>query len=233
MAALLLVAAVGAYGWFVGGWPKRRAGHRYWRSLWRAGLAFGASAMLIVALLGRLGALLVIPAEFEPVAALLLNTPGFRGDPTQFQITALAGLAGGAAIGAAVAAWRLRRGKDPHMFGDVRAVLPRGRGEILPAALVGVSAAIVEELYFRLALPLLVALVTGSALAGFALSALLFSYAHRYQRWRGMVATGLAGLLQTAMYLVTGSIGFAILVHALINLNGLALRPLLFGNRRD
>jgi uncharacterized protein len=221
----LLLAVLAAYGWFVSGRPRNWPVHRYARWLFRAPIAFGLTSLLALAALGRWEAVATPPQEFMGLAGWLRTVPGFRDDPIVFQVTAIAGLVLGSAIGLIVARMRMRRGKRPPTIGDIRLVLPRSRSELFPAALLAVGAAVLEELYFRLTLPLLMALATGSATAGFALSTLLFALAHRYQRWPGVMVTGLAGLLQVALYLTTGSLVFAMLVHALINLNALVLRP--------
>ena len=58
---------------------------------------------------------------------------------------------------------------------------------------------------------------------------MLFGYAHRYQGWRGMAATTIVGSVLTMIYLVSGRLWVAMLVHAAIDLNGLVLRPMLAG----
>ena len=99
--------------------------------------------------------------------------------------------------------------------------------------MLGIAAGIVEELFFRLALPLFATLATGSASLGFALATLLFAGAHRYQGWAGMAFSGVAGALLATLYLATGELWFAMLVHVLLNLNGLVLRPAMSRPRID
>ena len=65
------------------------------------------------------------------------------------------------------------------------------------------------------------------ALLGMALATALFAYAHRYQGWAGMAASALVGVTVAILYLATGQLWFAMLVHTLLNLNALVLRPLL------
>jgi membrane protease YdiL (CAAX protease family) len=55
----------------------------------------------------------------------------------------------------------------------------------------------------------------------------MFGVAHLYQGWIGVIATTLAGLLFTGVYLATGNIWIAALLHSLLNLQALWLRPLL------
>jgi membrane protease YdiL (CAAX protease family) len=105
--------------------------------------------------------------------------------------------------------------------------MPRNRPEMVHAAMLSVAAGITEELAFRLYLPLLIALITGNALLAFAVAALLFGAMHLYQGWKGVAATMVVGLVMTAVYLMTGALWLAMLLHALIDLNGLVVRPLL------
>lgn len=92
-----------------------------------------------------------------------------------------------------------------------------------------INAGLSEELFFRLALPLLLVLVIGNVWVAFGLAAIVFGLAHLYQGLVGVVATTAVGVLLTAFYLALGSIWIAVLVHAAIDLVGLVLRPLLDG----
>ena len=115
------------------------------------------------------------------------------------------------------------------MLGDIGALMPAHRGDLGYGVAMAVTAGVAEELFFRLALPLAIAMVTGSGLAGFVLSALLFMLAHRYQGWLGMLASlGLAVVFSWA-YLATASLWVAIVLHVFVDLNSLALRPLAMG----
>lgn len=225
---LLLAALVAAYAWYLrGGGVPPGTGRiaRYHRWLRRAPLAFGASALVALAIGGRLGTLARLPAEFTALAIAARQFAGFGGGA--FKAAVLAGLGGGALLGLLLARWQLRRGRRPFTAGNIDRILPRHRGEFGWTAALGVAAGVVEELFFRLALPLFAALATGSAPFGFALATLLFAGAHRYQGWAGMTFSAVAGALLATLYLATGELWFAMLVHALLNLNGLVLRPAL------
>ena len=95
-------------------------------------------------------------------------------------------------------------------IGDIRAILPRNRGELPYGAALGLTAGIVEELLFRLALPaLLFGVLQGIPGAGalaFGIAALLFGALHLYQGPLGILFAFILGLLFTVLYLVTGSI---------------------------
>src|SRR3546814_20674576 len=97
------------------------------------------------------------------------------------------------------------------MLGDFSLLLPRGRGEMLHAAASALAAGITEELYFRLLLPLTIALVTGNALVGFAVATLLFGIAQRSHRWRGVRAPRAVGAVPAFGYLAAVVLGLALL----------------------
>lgn len=229
---LLLAGLLGAYVWYVrGGGVATGSGRvaRYRRWLRRAPLAFGASSLLALALAGRLDAVIDFPAEFARAAAQAHHLAGFGGDVFALQVAVLGGFGGGVLLGLAIGWWRKRHGKRPLIAGNLDAILPRTSGELAWTSVLAIVAGVVEELFFRLAIPLLAALATGSATIGFALALALFAFAHRYQGWSGMLFSTVAGALLTILYLATGALWFAMLVHALLNLNGLVVRPALIG----
>lgn len=230
----LLAGLIAAYAWYLrgGGVPPgtgRVARYRRWMR--RAPLAFGASAIAALAIGGQLGTLTRLPPEFSALAAEARWLAGFGG--VAFEAAVLGGLTGGALVGLLLARWRLGRGKRPFSAGNIERILPRNRGEFAWTAALGTAAGIVEELFFRLALPLFATLASGSAPLGFVLATLLFAGAHRYQGWAGMAFSGLAGALLATIYLATGELWFAMLVHVLLNLNGLVLRPAALRPRAD
>ncbi len=57
-------------------------------------------------------------------------------------------------------------------------------------ALLGASAGVVEEVFFRLYLPLLLVMAGMSAMAAFAAAVLPFALLHRYQGWIGVIVAG-------------------------------------------
>ncbi len=122
-----------------------------------------------------------------------------------------------------------RRLDEVPAIGDIRALLPRNRGELPYGAALGLTAGIVEELLFRLALPALLYGVLGSGPAAFAIAAVLFGALHLYQGPLGMVFAFVLGLLFTALYLLTGSIVAPILLHVLVDLRSLVLIPIALG----
>lgn len=219
--ALLLLAATAALGWFVRPRPApatRALRYRNWTA--RAGAAFLATSVAALALLGRGEAWWSPPPEFAGLRAML---PAMR--PADVLIGGLAGVL----IGGAVAGWRARRGGRP--IGRIGALMPRRPGELPWGAVVAVTAGMAEEPFFRLLLPLLITLVTGSAVAGFGIATLTFGALHRYQGWKGMIATTLFGGAMTALYLMSGALWLVMALHALVDLNALVVWPALARSR--
>ena len=235
LAAALLLAALAGMWWFqkgdLGEYRRfkaldddhsRRMRFRLW--LARAALAFLLPVLLGLMLLGRVDALAVMPDEFAGLAAAM--PPIFEGEAMRPML--IGGAVGGLVAGAVLARMRKRR-----PLGDVSALLPRDRRELKYTAALSVMAGLSEEAFFRLYLPLLIALVTGQVWIGFAASLVLFGAMHRYQGWTGIIATTALGAVMTGLYLMTGSLWVVMLVHALVDLNGLVVTPLVSGTLRN
>ncbi len=202
---------------------SRQKTYRLWIA--KAAIAFVLPAVIGLALLGRLDALVTVPPEFDALRTLL---PSFEGDSRVELLGMIGGSAlGGLIIGAVLATrgnWRILK-----TIGNVGSLLPRNRPEIAHAAAMSIAAGISEELAFRLFLPLLVALVSGNAFVAFGVAVAAFGAMHLYQGRAGVIATTLVGALMAAVYLMTGELWLAMVLHALIDLNSLALRPALTG----
>jgi len=231
-AALLLLAALAGIWWFQKGdlgeyrrfsalndSHSRRMRFRLW--LARSALAFLLPVLVGLALLGRSDALVVMPDEFAPVAATM---PPIFDSGKAMQGMLIGGAIGGLVVGAVLA--RLRKRKP---LGNISALLPRERREVKYAAALSIMAGVTEEAFFRLYLPLLVAMATGQTGIGFVASLILFGAMHRYQGWVGVVATTALGAVMTGLYLMTGSLWVVMLVHVLVDLNGLVVTPVLGG----
>ena len=185
---------------------------------------FGGAAVIILVLAGQFVPLLQRGVNQSPIGrwwhSLLADTGGL-----------LPGLAIGLAValvGGTIAAVVLARRSDSvPTIGDIGALLPRNRPELVLGALLSVNAGIVEELLFRLAVPALIFGATGSALAAVIGSVMLFGALHFYQGWPGIVGATVIGALLMVLYLATGSILVAIVAHALIDLRSLVLIPML------
>jgi membrane protease YdiL (CAAX protease family) len=130
-------------------------------------------------------------------------------------------LAGGAVLGIVLA----RSETEVPAIGDVQALLPRNRAELKYGAALAINAGVVEELLFRLALPVLIFGVTGSAVAAVVVSIVIFGMLHVYQGAAGIIGAVIMGAAFMTIYLATGSIAVAIVVHALFDLRSLVLIP--------
>jgi len=190
-------------------------------------LLMAGPVALSLALLGRFGALAALPLEFAGLAALLPTPEG--NDPGGMMAGVAIGLLGGLALAVFAARRKASGSKKPRTLGEFDALVPRNRREVPGALLLSINAGFSEELFFRLLLPLLIALATGSAIAGFLVSAVLFGIAHHYQGWVGVLATGVFGLVFTLIYLVTGSIWLAVALHAAVDILSLVVRPFATG----
>lgn len=236
--ALLLALCLGSLAWFI---RNDRADYRAFKLLtstadrqrryraWalRSFLLFSCAAVAALAILHRLRALVLLPAEFRP---LFQSLQPHTADARSFVSGLVFGLLGaltGSLLIALLLPLILRRRVKPVMLGDVAPLMPRNAAETWWTALLSVNAGVGEELYFRLLLPLLLVSLTGNALLAFILAALLFGAAHFYQGVVGILATTAAGAVLTALYLWTGNLWMAVAAHALLDLLGLVVRPTL------
>jgi len=173
-------------------------------------------------LAGGLSPFDTFPAAFDPAHALL--------QPPSGTVTrdAFIGMAVGVSIGLLVLGaiqWhRLKKTLSPHS-GPAEALIARNRREAVLVLGLSLNAGFSEELFFRLALPLLVTQLTGSLLFAFVFSTLCFGLAHAYQGWKGVLGTMLVGGLLAVIYLKTGSLLQVMLLHAMIDIVALLVRP--------
>ena len=192
--------------------------HVRWASaLW---LGYGVPAAIGLLAIGRFDGVAHLPPEFLPLAWYAEVPPGSIGIPV-----VLTGLCGGSLLGLALTWWRARQGRAPWTAGDVRSIMPGSDADLWPAAVLAISAGIAEELFYRLWLPLIVALASGSGTAGVIVGTICFAAMHRYQGWTGVIANTIGGALLTALYMGSGTLWLPIAVHVLVDLNALVLRP--------
>jgi membrane protease YdiL (CAAX protease family) len=235
LATLLAVAGLAIVAWFVRGGrggmralatlDRRQARRRYRRTIVRGVVAFGVSSIVGLALIGRIEALCTVPAELLPLRRPLIAV----AEPASYVDAAAIGIAAGEIVLVALLLVQRSRGQGAGMPIGGAGLMPRDIGELRWAALLAVTSGVVEELFFRLLLPLVVAMGTGSAVVGLAVAAAAFAAVHRYQGWRGMAATGAVGLVLAAVYLGSGFFWLAVAVHVAINLNALVVRPVVGG----
>ena len=198
---------------------RRRAMMRRWfvESL----VLFGGTAVLVLLLTFPVVAPLLTVTQAVPAVAWLRDAlAGGLG----------AGLIVGAVVGGVLlTVWGVRGARREGgiiMLGDIAALLPRNRPELGWGAALSVNAGVVEEGLFRLALPALLVIVTGEPLSAFVLAALVFGALHAYQGWVGVLATTVVGLLFTLLYVVSGSIVLAMVVHVIFDLRTLIVIPM-------
>ncbi|MER3389694.1 MAG: CPBP family intramembrane glutamic endopeptidase [Microcella sp.] len=185
-----------------------------------------------LALFGGTAALVLVVVQ--PVVAPLLAETQALPAVAWLRDALAGGLGAGLLLGAVVGGTLLtvigvrsaRAEGGVIMVGDIAALLPRNRPELGWGAALSVNAGIVEEALFRLALPALLVVVTGEPVSAFVLAALVFGALHAYQGWLGVVATTVVGLLFTTLYVVSGSILLAMLVHIVFDLRTLVVIPM-------
>lgn len=194
-------------------------------------LTFGGSAVVV----------LLLVWQFVPLFLDAVNGWSFVADARQtfadsgaLGVGLVVGLAVALVGGTLLIVVLARKETEVASVGDVQALLPRNRAELPYGAALAINAGVVEELLFRLAMPALIFGVTGSAVAAVVASIVVFALLHVYQGVAGIVGALVIGILLMAVYLATGSILAAIVVHALFDLRSLVLIPVVvFGVHKE
>jgi membrane protease YdiL (CAAX protease family) len=200
---------------------KRQAMLRRWlldSALWLGGLAIATLVLAGAYIAPLLGELTTWPVVRD-IRGVLIHDPGLV---IGVGVALLAGFTVLTVVGLRAA----RREKDLPTIGDIAAMLPRNRQELRIGAVMSVNAGVVEELLFRLGMPALIFGATGSAVAAIVASLLLFGALHAYQGIWGVVGTMVVGGLFLLAYVVTGTILWPIVLHALFDLRSLVLIPM-------
>lgn len=178
------------------------------------------------------GILLLAGFAVQPLLGELASWPAvaflrsFLGGHPELAWALAIGLVVGVAVLTGLGARAARKEKDLTTIGDIAAMLPRNRQELVFGGLLSINAGIVEEAMFRLALPALVFGASGSAIAAVAASLLLFGALHIYQGVAGVVGTTIVGTLMMLLYAVSGSIVVPMVLHALFDLRTLVVIPM-------
>jgi membrane protease YdiL (CAAX protease family) len=197
----------------------------YRRWLIEGGLALGGlSLATIVGAWERIGDALEAAQQWSPVVAARDFLAGDLGAPVAIGVAVVVL----AALILPVVTLRNSLDEAPAI-GDIRALLPRTRGELPYGAALSFNAGIFEELLFRLGLPALVFAVTGEALVAFVSATVLFGVLHLYQGPLGILFSTVLGVVFVALYLVTGSILVPIVLHVVIDLRSMVLIPIALG----
>lgn len=102
-------------------------------------------------------------------------------------------------------------------FGELEAMLPHTAAEARTFGAVSVTAGVCEELLYR---GFLIAYLEPAAGIWFAviLSSTVFGVGHYYQGTKGIVKTGIVGLVMAGLYQLTGSLWAPIILHASIDM---------------
>jgi membrane protease YdiL (CAAX protease family) len=193
-------------------------------------LAFGAGSVASLAWLGQLHALVQTPAAFAPITQRLQASAYVDAGVAGVVVGVLAAIA-------LLQTFLVRRARaakpkattEPKQIAGngLQPLLPRNAAERWWAALLSLDAGLSEELFFRLVLPLVLVLVLGNVYLAFAIAIVTFGVMHFYQGWAGVVATSIVGIVMAMVYLASGNIWVAVIVHAAIDLNGMLLMPYL------
>lgn len=106
-------------------------------------------------------------------------------------------------------------------------LIPDSRSERLWWGAVSVGAGVSEELLFRgfLLYYFTVYLPSMNTLEKVFLTSLVFGLGHAYQGWRGILGTGIAGLIFAGLYLLTGSLLLPVVIHAATDYRVLLIFP--------
>ena len=109
--------------------------------------------------------------------------------------------------------------------GRAEALLPSTAPEQHWFAAVSIGAGISEELVFRGFLFFYLALWFPhiNSLECALLTSLVFGMGHLYQGWKGILSTGLVGLVFAGLYVLTGNLLVPIVVHATMDLRALLI----------
>ena len=198
----------------------------YWRWTVQSFVFLAGASALTLWLLGRFDALGTLPIEFTVLSSgLNAETRG-----AELNADSRTGMAIGFSLGLLVLVLTLRQRVaklSAPVLGDIEPLIPRNGAEMLAAVPLCLNAGFSEELFFRLALPLLMTTVTGSVAVGAGGSIVVFGLIHWYQGWKGVLATAFVGGVLTVVYLKSGSIMRVMAMHACIDIVGLIIRPMI------
>ena len=108
-------------------------------------------------------------------------------------------------------------GELREQFADLEPLLPRDRREVSWWRALSVTAGICEEVIYR---GFLIAVIAAamSTWAAVLLAAFIFGLGHAYQGPKGILKTGLVGLVLGGLFALTGSLWAPMLVHVVMDL---------------
>lgn len=199
---------------------KRQAMFKRW--LLGSFLSFGGVAAAVLLLAGGF----VLPLLRELMGwPVVRDIRGFIAHEPGATAAIVIGLAVGFTVLTVVGVLGARKETELMSIGDIQAMLPRNRQELVLGGAMSINAGIFEELVFRLSLPALVYGATGSAVAAVVGTLLLFGGLHVYQGPAGIIGTAVVGAVLMALYVISGTILVPIVLHALFDLRSLVLLP--------
>lgn len=198
----------------------------YWRWTAQSFLFLTTASLVTVWLLDRGEALRALPPEFAALRPAPRAPASATARSADEQLGMFIGFTLATLVAIAIWVHRVRSFRTP-VPAAIAPLIPRNGRERLAALVLSLNAGYAEELFFRLALPLLLASVTGSAALGIAIAIAIFGLIHWYQGWKGIVATALVGALLTLIYLQSGSLLRVMVTHAIIDVVGLVVRPMI------
>lgn len=108
---------------------------------------------------------------------------------------------------------------------EINYLIPRNSKERFWTTLLSINAGFSEELFFRILVPILIYITTGSAILAIIASSIWFGLVHYYQGMMGIIVTTIIGALLFLIYLYSGNIWIVMLIHAILDINSLALAP--------
>lgn len=195
----------------------------YARWLVQSFVILAGGSVISLWLAGGLSPFQGFPDAFAPAHRLLQS----QGDDAKDHWWPMAlGLSAGIMVSVTIQWRRLKKMLAPQQGPDA-ALIPRNRREGMLALLLSLNAGFSEELFFRLALPLLLIQVTQSLGVAMAISIVCFGLAHAHYGWKGVLATMAAGAFLTLYYVSHGSLLRVMIAHALIDVLAFFVRPAL------
>jgi len=152
---------------------------------------------------------------------LTLGDVGQRlGNPAITLSATVVGFLGLAAL-TALNARQIRRAEREELERSVeraRKFVPVGSTEVAAFALVALTAGICEEILYRGWLVTFLGAFFGSIWIGVVVAAVLFGLGHAYQGWKGIMATGILGVLFGAIFVGVKSLVPGQALHAAIDI---------------
>lgn len=204
---------------------KRLSFYRKW--LFQSILLFDAGGLLSLCLLSS-------HPQWFPLTELRLSSESLHhsSPPNETSPAFLVGLASGMFFVISFFLLRRRLGRSSQILtlGEFTALIPRTIPEAGLVFMLCLNAGFGEELFFRLALPLLVRDTGASFITGAIFSTLLFDGMHWYQGRKGVLATTIIG----AFFMLGALNGTPLILlmgfHALMDVFALFVRPALTGH---